>query len=157
MRLLQCSIWSLLLAHMQVVSTALQNIPPIDHVPTSHSSAGPTGNYCGNASYLVLYAAIEVSFFNKTPALNISATVDLLPVVHCMAEPFSYNDTKSNDIILQGLSNSTDCLSKFVTLLGGDPSGVSLTYNPAQDSLNASFEGESCIFTRHECHEHPGE
>ena len=117
--------------------------------------SGPTGKYCGNASFLVLYAAIEMSFFSEGAALNVSATVDFLPVVDCIAEPYSYDGAASDNVTLQGLSNKTDCLSKFVILLGGDPAGVSLTYNSSQDTLSASFEGEACVFTRHECHEHP--
>ena len=166
MRSVRLSISALLCASVAAVAATVADLdfahpsssgPPLTLV--SRNTSGPTGKYCGNASFLVLYAAIEMSFFDdgdaSSPALNVSATVDLLPVVHCTAEPYSYNGSTSDNVTLRGLSNKTDCLSRFVILLGGDPEGVSLTYDSADDTLSASFEGEACVFSRHECHEHP--
>ena len=43
------------------------------------------------------------------------------------------------------------CARGSTQVMGGKPSEVLLQYDPRADTLNASFEGEGCIFTREAC------
>lgn len=115
--------------------------------------------YTSPASYKILYAKITMSFVqprvaigNATNAVNITARVDGLRLVNCPEEPYVY-DAASGVIQLSGLvgHNTTDCVAKFVTVMGGVPSQVSLIYNSTLDTLTAGFEREYCVFTRREC------
>jgi hypothetical protein len=110
---------------------------------------GPRGVYCGNASYLILFAKITMAF-KEPSSVDVMAKVDGLQLVNCPAEPYKYSRTSDN-LTLTNLGNKSDCVAKFVTLLGGDPAGVSVVYNTSRDTFTASFEGEGCVFTHTAC------
>lgn len=145
--------------------------------PTTPDQAGvgrisqpPAGLYCGNASYLILWAKIEIAFsaavgvsspntekenaardaLDAAHKVNVTAKVDGLNLVHCPGETYTY-DAASGNVTLTNLRNKTDCVNKFVTIMGGNVSGVTLVYNATLDTLSAGFEGEYCVFTKDAC------
>ena len=114
------------------------------------AKGAPTGAYCGNASYLVLFAKIQMSFYPDGAEANVTAKVDLLPLVDCTKEQYAY-DPVSGHITLTNIVNASDCVGKFVKVMGGKPTEVSLVYNATHDTLSAGFEGEYCVFTKAAC------
>ena len=75
-------------------------------VSTATLASTPTGAYCGNASFLILFAKIKMSFGTGTTGasrtsrtsrtVNVTAKVDSLNVVKCPYEPFVYHPASGN-------------------------------------------------------------
>ena len=69
--------------------------------------------------------------------------------INCKKEQYSY-DGKTT-ITLPTIANATDCLGSMISEFGGDPTMVSMTYDPSGDSVTVNAMGFAVSLTHAAC------
>ena len=90
---------------------------------------------------------------DDTTHMDIACSVMGSPI-SCKKEQYSY-DGKTT-ITLPTINNATDCLGSMISEFGGDPSSVSVTYDPKGDAVTVNAMGFAVPLTHAACKKEEG-